>query len=490
MDASAVVGAEIVKASVVTGNPYIIVGSALVAVGIMAASNSSVFDGVVDSAVHALESAGGWIKDGAIELLKTVSSSGEVTYYVPGDLLESVRSWAFGDGEILSSLHYGSIVIPANFKFYYDASGYIIPSVPCIAFAVNTYRYSKNITLILASMTGGVFDVTTTSNVTTTSYETSNHGYYYRCTNVSSTYLEEAGISWMPYSVFSQFNSDYSSIVDAFLSGSIAGYDSPSVVSSLDLTLGNVPTSFIDGTSALDWSAEYDARQLRVIEGGGGSNPDNGNNNWKWWVPLCLAGTAAGVLLTNQEEQMFGETPPEFPEGDTVTEFEITGTPEIDGYQGLEISPLPTPNPGTGSNPGTGTDPDPGTGTNPDPGGDPGSDPDADPDPEPNPGGSGSGDGYDGKFESSGNPNGSKFILDLKTFFPFCIPFDLYKMLTCLAAEPVAPVFTFAIPTLKETYYFTVDLSPWNNVAATVRAGEVALFCVALVVATRKFIKW
>ncbi len=83
------------------------------------------------------------------------------------------------------------------------------------------------------------------------------------------------------------------------------------------------------------------------------------------------------------------------------------------------------------------------------------------------------------------------FQLDLTQFFPFCIPFDLYKMLACLAAEPEAPKFTFAIPKgLDGIYEFEVDLSAWDNTAAMVRRLEVVLFIIGLTVATRKFIKW
>ena len=78
----------------------------------------------------------------------------------------------------------------------------------------------------------------------------------------------------------------------------------------------------------------------------------------------------------------------------------------------------------------------------------------------------------------------------LKDFFPFCIPFDIYNMMGALCADPVAPKFTFATSFLGQVYSVDIDLSAWDNVAVVVRYMVVAIYIVALAVATRKFIKW
>ena len=78
----------------------------------------------------------------------------------------------------------------------------------------------------------------------------------------------------------------------------------------------------------------------------------------------------------------------------------------------------------------------------------------------------------------------------LKDFFPFCIPFDMYDMMAALCADPEAPKFTFATSFLGHVYSVELDLSAWDTVAATVRYMVVAIYIVALAVATRKFIKW
>lgn len=117
---------------------------------------------------------------------------------------------------------------------------------------------------------------------------------------------------------------------------------------------------------------------------------------------------------------------------------------------------------------------------NPDP--DPEPDPDPDPDPS-DPDTPGGGDGTPPDFKGMMLPG-------LKDFFPFCIPFDLYNMMQALCAEPEAPKFQFATSFLGQVYTVDIDLSAWDNVAATIRYMVVAIYIVALAVATRKFIKW
>lgn len=89
------------------------------------------------------------------------------------------------------------------------------------------------------------------------------------------------------------------------------------------------------------------------------------------------------------------------------------------------------------------------------------------------------------KFE-----NVDYYAIDLTKFFPFCIPFDLYDMLAAFAAEPEAPVFTFATGFLGQVFTVDIDLSPWDGVAKTVRTIQLCICIVGLAFATRKFIKW
>ena len=81
--------------------------------------------------------------------------------------------------------------------------------------------------------------------------------------------------------------------------------------------------------------------------------------------------------------------------------------------------------------------------------------------------------------------------LDLKDYFPFCIPFDLYEFFNVLIAEPKAPVFHWELHDLSgNTYNIDVDLSAWDSFAAVFRRMQLLLFIVGLAAASRKFIKW
>lgn len=92
------------------------------------------------------------------------------------------------------------------------------------------------------------------------------------------------------------------------------------------------------------------------------------------------------------------------------------------------------------------------------------------------------------KWEPPTNPG--KFALDLKEFFPFCIPFDLYDFFSCLNADPVAPVIDWAIPLPGgSSYPITIDLSIFDPVAKILRTMELLLFCVGLAFKTRDLIR-
>lgn len=81
-------------------------------------------------------------------------------------------------------------------------------------------------------------------------------------------------------------------------------------------------------------------------------------------------------------------------------------------------------------------------------------------------------------------------VEDLEKVFPFCIPWDLYYLLSSLVASPVAPQFTWTFDFAGAGQHdFAVDLSPWEPVAQVLRVGETLLFCVGLVLVTRDLIR-
>lgn len=78
-------------------------------------------------------------------------------------------------------------------------------------------------------------------------------------------------------------------------------------------------------------------------------------------------------------------------------------------------------------------------------------------------------------------------VSGLTEIFPFCIPFDVYALLSCLSAEPQTPVFTvrFVIPGVINQE-FTIDLSPFSTIAQIVRTMELIAFAIGLALVTRE----
>jgi len=82
------------------------------------------------------------------------------------------------------------------------------------------------------------------------------------------------------------------------------------------------------------------------------------------------------------------------------------------------------------------------------------------------------------------------YTLDLRTFFPFCIPFDIVKFVDTLCAEPEAPCFTWGIATPDGgTEEMEVDLAVFDPVAEILRGMELLLFIIGLAFLTRALIR-
>lgn len=81
--------------------------------------------------------------------------------------------------------------------------------------------------------------------------------------------------------------------------------------------------------------------------------------------------------------------------------------------------------------------------------------------------------------------------LDLKSVFPFCLPFDAVDMIKLLNVPPQAPFYHVhvPIPLVNEDLDFDIDLSPFDSVAAVARKMEIILFCVGLALSTRAIIR-
>lgn len=118
-------------------------------------------------------------------------------------------------------------------------------------------------------------------------------------------------------------------------------------------------------------------------------------------------------------------------------------------------------------------DPDPAKKTDPNP--------DIDPDPDPDPG-----------VTPLPDMNAADYRVDLKSIFPFCIPFDFIALLKALDAKPRAPCFTFpvVIPALGYREDVKLDLSIFDDVAKVMRTCEKVSFLIFLMFVTSKVIRW
>lgn len=82
-------------------------------------------------------------------------------------------------------------------------------------------------------------------------------------------------------------------------------------------------------------------------------------------------------------------------------------------------------------------------------------------------------------------------VVDLHEFFPFCVPFDMVRLIKVLYAEPKAPCFEGAIKydKLNINVPIKIDLSGFNDVAKVFRLCETILFILGLILITRNLIR-
>lgn len=88
-----------------------------------------------------------------------------------------------------------------------------------------------------------------------------------------------------------------------------------------------------------------------------------------------------------------------------------------------------------------------------------------------------------------GSPTLDNYSIDLRDFFPFCIPFDIYDMLNLLSGSREAPVvrWRFYVPSVVDTE-IEIDLSPFDPVAQVLRTVELLAFALALAFGTKKLL--
>ena len=84
------------------------------------------------------------------------------------------------------------------------------------------------------------------------------------------------------------------------------------------------------------------------------------------------------------------------------------------------------------------------------------------------------------------------YEVDLTYIFPFCLPFDLIRLLNALDAEPVTPCFDFpfVVPALDIDMSVKIDLSFLDGVMEIFRTCETVTFIISLIFATSRLIRW
>lgn len=85
-----------------------------------------------------------------------------------------------------------------------------------------------------------------------------------------------------------------------------------------------------------------------------------------------------------------------------------------------------------------------------------------------------------------------KMVYDLKSFFPFCIPFDFIDLLRAFSAPAQTPKFHYCIKIEKFNVDWNVDLdlTDFNTLAYWCRVFETIIFIFILMKLTSKLIKW
>lgn len=328
--------ATIVKASTVTCNPYIIAGATLIALGVYAGVETGAFETVANNCVSALETAGTWIKDGAMELLRTEDADGNASYYVDSGLMEDVRSWVFDAGILTTSLEPPTDLCPiSGINPGFEATLSRAREFPYYVVAYTTTGHW------LISWDDHPFRAVSEDHPTLglcyTIYSTISGAtpYYWRCDFTNTTKSNGTGHRVYSYTFYETgVNDNY--------------------FADCDVALGVLPSAssdLTDGTSARQWSEDYTDRGLKVYGGGSGNN----NNDGKWFWPLALTLTAAELYAMSQADQWAAQTPAEFDDYTEVEELEIVSRPEVDFAQGVELAPVTSPTPDTGGNTGSDT---------------------------------------------------------------------------------------------------------------------------------------
>ena len=339
---SAGAAAGIAGAAGVTVSAPVAIAAGLIALGIMAGTNDD-FRRVVSNAVDSL---GEWVKDGTVELLQTVDELGKKSYYAEGNMIDSLKNWVHDSGTV-SELMTNS---------FYDTGEYYKTVWSDIPFCRVVFTCSEKDTWFEGTYTrepGTIYkghqygQKYSEQKITANSFGCPYNGYYFSVSygsgSIPESYSSRINLGDFSYDQLTKYNYGNSSWSGA--ARFIAAEVPLSFTTVENLSLGSIPDascSFIDGTSAREWSVDYTNRGLYVDPVGDG---DGNDEDGKWYWPLVLA---PGIESLTQTDQWTGTTADEFDDYETEEEYDVVGTPVVPFGSGVQLKPVTVP--GAGDN--------------------------------------------------------------------------------------------------------------------------------------------
>lgn len=308
----------IVQAAGVTVSAPVAFGAMAIALGVMAGTNED-FQNLVQAAAS---SGFEWVKDGTVELLRTVDALGTQAFYVAGEFLESLRSAIFGTGVLTSSYASSFSCGFAGKSFRIDfLKANKLESLSGSVFVGKAYLTSMSeymFVLYAVSASKGVARVYRDGNSTGDWGLNVPSGGVFYLTSASYAYSTTGSISSSGVPVVDLGTVNNSSAMDLAASN----YLVPAVSSPYDLSLGHIPTYSLDGSLTDDAFSEYMAKQIRFQNQENPEDPEGDESNYDWMVPLSL-GAAGTVYAMTQAEQWLGSTSSDFSDYETVTDYTI-----------------------------------------------------------------------------------------------------------------------------------------------------------------------
>lgn len=419
----------VIKALLSTGNPYAIAAGAIIMLGVMADPNGpEAFETLVSKATDIVTTVGA-------EALSLVNEAGEIVWYASAELFESIRSWLFDSGTVVThgetfaagstiTLNNGDEIAVQQKCYRVQFVGKSVAS----GWLLYDWIFSQPDENLTYYKNGS--DVLEQGTVIKAS-DTASYRVYRSYQSISSGLISD-------YPSIGVENVDYSEntswrIARCFEAGLLG------ITVADGLLLGEVPLEPITSGLRDDVLSDWASKQVWITY----TDSFGIQQQTEVYYPIYLS--PLRELIGRTQEELLAQAGlliyPQI-EWEYEDEYEILDHSLIEGlFQGLKLVEAEAQAPGGGTDvilPPT------------------------------------------------------DYSMDLTEFFPFCLPFDLYEFFRLLSAEPEAPVFEWVIPVpqSEEEFCISVDLSAWDGVAKLFRTFVLLMFIVGLVKLTRdKFLR-